>query len=326
MLLAAAAALALAGCGGSASRPAPVQVVKIEEITRDPIVLRPDHYIVQPGDTLIEIALNSGLDFKDIALWNAIADPDRIEVGQRLVLKEPENAPVVRAVATQKIEPAAERIAKPASAVRRIAPETVVIGRTPAPDEQTLAAVGAPAPAIVKTGPKPVSHPYSQEKLDELRSQGEAAIADPDELAYAPSAAEPAAKAPKERREKFGNEWSWPVADKPNVLDVYSDERRGINIGGNAGDAVFASAAGEVLYAGAGMKGYGNLIVIRHDNDYVSAYGNNQDMLVSAQDKVARGQVIARMGDSGANRVQLHFEIRKSGKPLNPEQFVPPLP
>jgi len=325
----------LAGCGGGASVPAPVQSIRVVELAEEPVVTRPDYHIVQPGETLIGIALGYGLDYKDLALWSAIADPDLIEVGQRIVLKEPEDAPVVQAVQSQKVEPVAAPGAAPASLVRNVEPERKVIGGA-ADDGQVVAQLPLGAPAlVVKTGPKAMQHPYSEEKLAELRQlAADPARADPDELAFAPE--EPAAPtavpiqaavpAPAAVREQFGNEWSWPVGGAPDVLEGFTDASRGMNIAGERGSPIFASADGEVLYAGSGMKGYGRLIVIRHGNDYVSAYGNNEELLVTAQDRVSRGQQIATMGDSGSQRVQLHFEIRKSGKPLDPLQFVPPAP
>lgn len=100
--------------------------------------------------------------------------------------------------------------------------------------------------------------------------------------------------------------------------------KQGINIAGNAGQPVLAAADGEVVYSGAGLIGYGELIIIRHSDTYLSAYGHNRKRLVSEGQKVRGGQHIAEMGRSGAARDMLHFEIRKSGKPVDPGPFLPP--
>ncbi len=315
-------ALLASGCGGAAV-PAPVESISVGELSSDPEVVRPEYHLVQPGETLIEIALNYGLDHNDIALWNTLSNPDHIDVGQKLLLKEPENAPIVSAIASQKLgggDPAASTLADPASLERQIVPEKRVIG-----GDQAMVAQVQPVASIVKNGPRALSHPYSEAKLVELKSVKSAGIGEPDELAYAPERTV-AVPPPGTVKDKFGNSWSWPVGGSVQVLDQFSEQLRGMILGGIDGSPVFASADGEVLYVGSGMKGYGKLVVIRHGNDYVSAYGNNQEIFVQAQDKVKRGQVISRMGDTGANRVQLQFEIRKGGKPLNPLQFMPELP
>lgn len=316
----AALGLAAAGCS-SATVPAPVQTIQVEEY-QEPVVVRPAFHIVQPGDTLIKIALDHGLDHKDIALWNAIANPDLIDVGQRLRLSEPEDAPVVTPVVPQQVEAEPEHVpvAEPASLQREagpaaVEPETRVIGGDVALVEQIPLTA-----AVFKKGPKAASHPYSKAKLEELERQ--AAEVDPDELAYA-SAARPGLAPPAEVKAEAGNEWGWPIGGQPSVLQEFTADARGIDLGGSPGDPVYASADGKVLYVGSGMSGYGNLVVIRHENDYVSAYANNEQVLVQADQAVRRGDLIARMGRTGASRVQLHFEIRKSGQPVDPLRFMP---
>ncbi|RMG27748.1 MAG: LysM peptidoglycan-binding domain-containing protein [Gammaproteobacteria bacterium] len=118
--------------------------------------------------------------------------------------------------------------------------------------------------------------------------------------------------------------WSWP-ADGP-VLQRFDPRRpgkKGILIGGRIGDPVRAAADGRVVYSGSGLVGYGRLIIIKHNNLYLSAYGHNQKLLVKEGDVVHRGQVIARLGSSGTSRPQLHFEIRKRGRPVDPLRYLP---
>jgi lipoprotein NlpD len=98
---------------------------------------------------------------------------------------------------------------------------------------------------------------------------------------------------------------------------------KGLSIGGKAGDPVLAAADGRVVYAGSGLRGYGNLVIVKHNNTYLTAYAHNQTLLVKEDQVVRRGQRIAEMGSSDTDRVQLHFEIRRQGKPIDPAKLLP---
>jgi lipoprotein NlpD len=100
-------------------------------------------------------------------------------------------------------------------------------------------------------------------------------------------------------------------------------KNKGLDIGGRAGDSVLAAADGRVVYAGAGLRGYGNLIILKHNNTYLTAYAHNQALLVKEDQSVQKGQKIAEMGNSDADRVKLHFEIRRQGKPVDPARYLP---
>jgi lipoprotein NlpD len=100
-------------------------------------------------------------------------------------------------------------------------------------------------------------------------------------------------------------------------------KNKGIDIGGAAGDPVVAAADGRVVYVGAGLRGYGNLIILKHDNVYLTAYAHNQTLLVKEDQAVLKGQKIAQMGNSDADRVKLHFEVRRQGKPVDPAKYLP---
>ncbi len=120
-----------------------------------------------------------------------------------------------------------------------------------------------------------------------------------------------------------GLDWMWP-ANGP-VATAFDDVKsKGLAISGKAGDPVFAAADGRVVYAGAGLRGYGNLIIVKHNATYLTAYAHNQTLLVKEEQAVRRGQKIAEMGASDAERVQLHFEIRRQGKPIDPAKLLPP--
>lgn len=122
-------------------------------------------------------------------------------------------------------------------------------------------------------------------------------------------------------RNVSGIEWQRPTAG--NILQSYGGSSKGIDYGGNAGQPILAAASGKVVYAGNGLRGYGNLIIVQHNQTYLTAYGNNQNILVKEGQQVKRGQQIATMGNTDAKRTQLHFELRENGQPQDPSRFLP---
>ena len=116
--------------------------------------------------------------------------------------------------------------------------------------------------------------------------------------------------------------WIWPVQG-PVLAGFSQSKNKGLEIGGTAGDAVVATADGKVVYAGAGLRGYGNLIILKHNKTYVSVYAHNQTLLVKEDDTVKRGQKIAEMGSTESDRVKLHFEVRKLGTSVDPAKYLP---
>lgn len=116
--------------------------------------------------------------------------------------------------------------------------------------------------------------------------------------------------------------WAWPAAG-PVIVPFDEARSKGIVIGGKAGDPVYAAADGRVVYAGSGLRGYGNLLIVKHNDTYLTAYAHNQTLLVKEDQAVRRGQRIAEMGSTDADSVQLHFEIRRLGKPIDPLKLLP---
>ena len=237
---------------------------------------KPGYYTVKPGDTLIRIGLDNGQNWRDVVRWNAIDNPNLIEVGQVLRVLPPGVDPGVaaaRGVAGAKVE-ARPLDGKPVAAAPATAPVTN------APTSSAAAAAAASAAA---------SAPAS-------------------------------AAAPREGDDDLG--WAWPAAGQ--VLAGFEEGRqKGLAIAGKAGDPVLAAADGRVVYAGSGLRGYGNLVIVKHNNTYHTAYAHNQALLVKEDQAVRRGQKIAEMGSSDAERVQLHFEIRRLGKPIDPARLLP---
>jgi lipoprotein NlpD len=145
--------------------------------------------------------------------------------------------------------------------------------------------------------------------------------------ASAPAVLPPAAAAPPQalptNEGEDGVVWSWPAAG-PVAVPFEENKTKGLAITGRAGDPVLAAADGRVVYAGSGLRGYGNLVIVKHNNLFLSAYAHNQTLLVKEDQVVRRGQRIAEMGSTDAERVQLHFEIRRQGKPVDPARLLPP--
>lgn len=319
-------ALLVGGCM-VARKPAPV-VQRTPAPMQKPLPAaaeaRPGTYIVRRGDTLYSIARAHGLDYRDLARWNNLSDPAAIEVGQELKVKDPAAAPAPPAAAASGAEPApGAAVVKPYQVPppvqgRPMGPEApsspqVADGREPA-------SPSAPAAAGVITTPQAVKLPYSQAALARLQAA-------PTE-APTPAAAAPAEPAERTQspvpKDPDAVDWGWPTKGK--IIAGFNENGgpKGVHIAGNLGQAIVASAPGRVVYTGNGLRGYGNLVIIKHNDTYLSAYAHNRSVLVKQGDTVARGQKIAEMGDSDANRVMLHFEIRRMGKPVDPMKFLPP--
>uniref|UniRef100_UPI0012FEA2AE peptidoglycan DD-metalloendopeptidase family protein n=1 Tax=Macromonas nakdongensis TaxID=1843082 RepID=UPI0012FEA2AE len=170
--------------------------------------------------------------------------------------------------------------------------------------------VGPPAPAATAGGP-------ATSAVSTSAVQGRALDA-PAASSSAPAPSAAAAPAASAEDVSF----AWPA--KGQLLDTFDEARyKGVGIGGRLGDPVLAAADGRVVYAGAGLRGYGNLIILKHNNTYLTAYAHNQALLVKEDQTVRQGQKIAEMGSSDADRVKLHFEVRRQGKPVDPLKHLP---
>lgn len=264
---------------------------------------RPDVYIVKKGDTLYAIGLEHGTDYRDIAQWNNIPPPYTISIGQRLRLKAPQIVaktpePTGVVVTPLKTEPAP--IAKPLG-------DTGTATLPPPSLDQ--------APLL--TQPQAIKLPYSEQAMAQTTPPPEATPQSP------PVQNDPT---PSAINTEDGVSWSWPANGK--VVAGFNDttSAKGLDIAGVQGQAVLAAAAGKVVYSGSGLRGYGNLVIIKHNETYLSAYAHNSKILVKEGQAIAKGQKIAEMGSSDASRVQLHFEIRKLGKPVDPIKYLPPAP
>ena len=311
--------LLIAGCESTPHR-APVidsAAVESEEVKTDTEAeaasQRFEVYTVQKGDTLYSIARSRGIDHKDLAEWNNIQDPGAIHIGQQLTLSSP----------SRLSQPSLFAIPQPVapSAAVAAAPNTI-----PSLDEKA----GTNTDKL-KVEPKAFKLPYSEQAVAQVKGL---AVASPIVAAKAAPMTEkiasteinpvaPMAPAKEALDEVDRVEWIWPAKGK--VLGEFSESTKGIDIAGKAGQPVAASAAGKVVYSGAGLRGYGKLIIIKHNNTYLSAYAHNDKILVKEGQAVTKGQKIAEMGNTDTTEVKLHFEIRKNGKPVDPLKYLPGL-
>ena len=298
-------AVALAGC--ATRRPAPV--VDHGAVALPPRVEAPPAppekppekpvptHIVKRGETLVSIALQYGLDYRELAAWNGITNVNVISVGQVLAVGAPASGgtPIASPVATplasagpiearplantekMKVEPRGQRLPYSDKNLALLsAPEP---GMPPAPgDALTVAPVPVPAPTPAPEPPKPPS-PQTEDV-----------------------------------------NWMWPVKGKVSVS--FTEASKGVDIAGKKGTPIQAAADGRVIYAGE-LRGYGKLVIVKHNSTWVSAYAHNDKIVVGEQQDVKRGQKIAEMGSSDTDKVKLHFEVRREGKPVDPAKLLP---
>lgn len=194
--------------------------------------------------------------------------------------------------------------------VLRVSPPDTVVAR-PVPPQAV-----APAPAVAASHPaQAASSPASAASSPAPSTpRGTVTTASP-----GPAAPQPPVPAEEEIA------WAWPAPGNSSVIGGFDEVRnKGLDIGGKPGDPVLAAADGRVVYAGAGLRGYGNLIILKHNNTYLTAYAHNQTLLVKEDQTVRKGQKIAEMGATDTDRVKLHFEIRRQGKPVDPARLLPP--
>ena len=288
----------LAGCSSSGQR---APVVERSEAARKSIAAtdstrkktprekdwRPQVHVVQKGDTLYSIAFNYGFDYHELADLNGIQDPNVIQIGQQI----------------------------------RLFP-----GSTPA---RPLVVESKPAESLVKEQPKLVKYAYSEAAMAQIDQVQQPAKTESKPKAEPKTETKPVSKTDSsvddsiDDGEDDGLEWSMPAQGKLVAEFSEAANRKGIDIAGKLGQPVTASAPGKVVYSGSGLRGYGRLIIIKHNKTYLSAYAHNDQVLVKEGQIVTRGQKIAEMGNTDADQVKLHFEVRRFGKPVDPAKYLP---
>lgn len=290
-LIVALAALGLSACGygwkeESAAYPpsSTGEVVAGQPASRE--LGRPNaagEYTVQPGDTLFAIGFRNQLDYRELAAWNNIGADYLIRAGQVLRLTPPPGADGVLA-----------RPLPPAAPAPSGAPVPIIAQPQPLPTQPQPVAPALPGPVSLPPVALPTVPVLSVPPIPKPMPQGASAL-----------------------------RWQWPTTG--DVIKTYNMAAgsKGIDITGQLGQPVQAVAGGKVVYSGSALKGYGELIIVKHDDTYLSAYGHNRRRLVKEGDEVRAGQTIAELGVGPEQKPILHFEIRENGKPVDPLQFLP---
>jgi len=289
------------GCS-STSRQAPVTDRTLAGKKTADADWRPKTYSVKKGDTLYGIALEYGFDYREIAEWNGITTPDIIRIGQQLRLTPPQTGEVA------------------VTPLRAIAPLVESLPGLPTHDAQSQ------SNGLLKTQPKAGKIPYSAEAeaAPPVALKPETTVPKTPPLAEPPPRiAEDKKAAPSVSADDDDLEWAWPTKGKVIATFNEASNLKGLDIAGKMGQPVLATAPGKVVYSGSGLRGYGKLVIIKHNKTYLSAYAHNSQILVKEGQSVVKGQRIAEMGDSDADQVKLHFEIRRLGKPADPLKHLP---
>jgi lipoprotein NlpD len=299
------------------ARPAPA-VTPAPAPTPEAETRPPPTYTVKRGDTLYKIALDNGLDYRELAAWNGIENVNVIREGQSLRLAAPgETAPAAPGVTT--------------TPLRTVPPVTSGDTKPPTTSPVTpLAGPGTRNTDNYKVQPKALKEPWSEQALRDVQKSATAlpppaAPPEPAPVVVARAEPKPEAKSASVAMEDDDKpSWMWPANGKIITGVSENPNLKGIDIAGKAGQPVVASAAGKVVYAGSGIRGYGKLVIVKHNATWLSAYAHNRDILVKEGQQVAKGQSIAEMGNTDADQVMLHFEIRRHGTPVDPLKYLPP--
>lgn len=254
-------------------------------------------YTVKRGDTLFYIAWITGNDFRDLAQRNHVAAPYGLNVGQTLQVGNASGTPITGGNAITQADATAQGIvSKPAQN------STVVVASKPTITYSEDSGEQSANKMLPNNKPAtPVTAPVTAPTVSTTE----------------PTVSSTSTSSPI-------SSWRWPTDGK--VIDNFSATEggnKGVDIAGSKGQAIVATADGRVVYAGNALRGYGNLIIIKHNDDYLSAYAHNDTMLVREQQEVKAGQKIATMGSSGTSSTRLHFEIRYKGKSVNPLRYLP---
>ncbi|SFM93319.1 peptidoglycan DD-metalloendopeptidase family protein [Nitrosomonas communis] len=343
-------------------------------------------YIIQRGDTLYGVALRHGIDYKELAQWNGIVNPNALKIGQEIDLSVPSkqklasqqekvmpeqvataqpilysvSQPILSSEKTKQFPSSASQSDMEVSASSIIAEpkgiklpysETAVAqlgGSNSIPTSPPAKAeTAAIAPVTQKAEPKAetVAITSATEKIEiasttqkaetasltqkaEPKAETVAITPATQKIAMAPTTqniveneSTPKSSPQKVEANRSNNiKWSWPANGQ--LLSRYTEKTKGVSISGKPGQPVLASADGTVVYSGSGLRGYGKLIIVKHNNTYLSAYGHNSKILVREGETVTKGQKIAEMGNTDSDTVKLHFEIRERGKPVDPLKFL----
>ena len=304
----------IAGCASNAPAPVTEKKIPVDKSTaiqknksvarakRDPSQPCPDVYIVKPGDTLYSLSLDCGFYYKEVAQANDIKEPYAIKVGEKIKFDQVKtNNPVVTSNEMKKNED---------------------VVTTPLKNNEEAA-------ANMETSPQPQTKPVTSgiTHLDNPKAYREKYTDEAYNLrTTTPQTTNNVASITSKEIAPIALEdqldWQWPAKGKLENFFNGAQGQKGIDIVGTLGQEIKAAGPGKVIYSGEDLKGYGKLVIIKHNNSYLSVYAHNKELLVKEGQVIMKGQKIATMGDSGADKVKLHFEIRKQGQSVDPTTFL----
>ena len=296
----------LSGC--SNHTPAPVTSLGKDYHTLERGSYRGSYYEVQKGDTLYFISYITDKDVNELIAYNRLAAPYTIYPGQKLQLWKP------KYVAPQygKTVPITPPVTQTAHKAKP------VITPTPKPKPQPVTKPAPQKPAPVAVAKTETVQKNSNKNIDPAPTKEYPQKAESNKVVT--NKPKPTPKPSNTKVDK----WTWPTQGR--VIARFSNSEngnKGLDIAGQRGQAIKASADGVVVYAGNALRGYGNLVIIKHSEDFLSAYAHNDQMYVKEQQRVKVGEKIATMGSTGTNNVRLHFEIRYKGKSVDPMRYLP---
>ena len=291
---------------------------------------RPDSHTVIKGETLFGIGLQFGIDYKEIAAVNNIPAPYPIRIGQKLDLSSFKTKTVA---ASDSIKPETTKpdAIKPDDGVvvSSIKVEPVTTGTATKPNSAPVGSAVTP----ILTEPKATREPYSVAAWNRV-TPTKTAINKPIETKPAdikpvntadsiPTYVKPTDVKPTDVKptDDESLNWGWPTQGKISA-SFNEASNKGIDIAGASGQAINAAAPGKVIYSGSDLRGYGKLVIIKHNKTYLSVYAHNSKIVVKEGQAIAAGQKIAEMGNTDANSVKLHFEIRRLGKSIDPTKYL----
>jgi len=312
-LVCALAAGLLAACASKTSAPVIERstggpgTAPVTSVTAKPAVpAGPDYYTVKRGETLYGIALDHGQDYRDVAAWNNLTNVNVIQVGQVLRVTPPNGAaqpaagesgvvvrPIVPPGGEAPVAQAGGLKTEPNGAKRPYSEEALVLAQKEA--TRTAVAVAPVAPPVAKPVDKPVDKPADKpvDKPADKPAEGDDVV------------------------------WAWPASGKLIANFSEGGTNKGVDIAAKVGEPVLAAGPGKVVYSGQGLRGYGRLIIIKHNNTFLSAYAHNSQLMVKEGQTVTKGQKIAEAGNTDSDVPKLHFEIRRQGKPVDPVKYLP---
>lgn len=283
--------LMLVGCSFQASRPAPVESLSHSYSKHNKGHIKSNSYKVKKGDTLYSISWAAGKDFAEIAKINQLDKSYTIYPGQVLYLTETPSVPKSKSTTLGGNNSTAKGRSEVNSSIKQSnSDNSSTRTQSNDPQKKTLDQKAKPAYSATST----------QQNINH------------------------SIVAPTSTLPDSVSQWQWPVRGK--LIGTYSANEqgnKGIKIAGRRGDIIKAAADGRVVYAGSALRGYGNLVIIKHSDDYLSAYAHADQILVTEKQHVLAGQTVAKMGSTGTNQVMLRFEIRYHGQSVNPLNYLP---